>query len=828
MELTNNVSVRTGLAMVLCSFASFCFLTLPFNEVILDDFAALSFFISYGLFIIYLIFSLFLNHRSYGRFYRFRSLENNVILLVLLNISAFSLNKSIRIFPESTSWLTTFILFYNVALLWVALRKDYKSPNPLNSAIVLLLSLAWLFSLYGVFYVLPILPISIPAFLFFGISLHVFVPLWYLVLLTIILKRYIHSQPDMRYLAFGGGAICVGMISLFVWRWSLMQKQLLQYEMDETKNELPSWIQLTQQIPPDKINERILKAGLEYSEIDEFFSWNRFERFNRLKHDPLIGVASMITGPMSLSSNERLKIFTAIFDQRHQTERRLWSGEALSTNQINTTVQLYPAYRLAYTELTLTIQNNAHHQSGSTQEAIYTFHLPEGAVVTSGALWIEGEERPAYLTTKTKADSAYTTIVGRERRDPLLIHWREGNRISVRVFPCTAEEPRKFKLGITSPLQFKNGQLQYNNIDFQGPYWGNAKAKVEVLIEGKTSNLKPSIGMRKQQDKWVYQGRYRSKWRLRLAESEVAPAVFAFNGRGIVAEPYFEQTAPFHPKAIYLDIHSGWSFRLFTQVLEQTNGLPVYVWDGEWKKMGKANQRRLFNRLNQLNYSIFPFHHLPDPEQSLVIGTDSRTSPNLNDLANTQFAHNLNAFMSKQLLPQRVFYLGRQPSNYYRGLKELRRLQLISGDQLELGNLLASSLFPVYPESEQRVLLAPAGVLLKEMEKIEYRDQKVPDHLLRLFAYNDLMRKIGANYFNREQDETAFIAQAEEAFVVSPVSSLIVLETAKDYERFDIKKSKNSLGNAVIKNSGAVPEPGEWVLIVICFGLMVGLWRRLI
>jgi hypothetical protein len=54
-----------------------------------------------------------------------------------------------------------------------------------------------------------------------------------------------------------------------------------------------------------------------------------------------------------------------------------------------------------------------------------------------------------------------------------------------------------------------------------------------------------------------------------------------------------------------------------------------------------------------------------------------------------------------------------------------------------------------------------------------------------------------------------------DANVVSPISSLIVLETQNDYDRFDIKKDKDALDNADIHNDGAVPEPHEWMLIIL-------------
>ena len=60
-----------------------------------------------------------------------------------------------------------------------------------------------------------------------------------------------------------------------------------------------------------------------------------------------------------------------------------------------------------------------------------------------------------------------------------------------------------------------------------------------------------------------------------------------------------------------------------------------------------------------------------------------------------------------------------------------------------------------------------------------------------------------------EGDEARFYS------VANAISSLIVLETIKDYERFDIQENKNSLKNASTNSSGSVPEPHEWALILL-------------
>ena len=82
------------------------------------------------------------------------------------------------------------------------------------------------------------------------------------------------------------------------------------------------------------------------------------------------------------------------------------------------------------------------------------------------------------------------------------------------------------------------------------------------------------------------------------------------------------------------------------------------------------------------------------------------------------------------------------------------------------------------------------------------------------------MRKVGSGYHKDDFINEELVDEAISFYVVSPVSSLIVLETKQDYERFDIKGKENSLHNATKNSSGAVPEPHEWALIIL-FGMLI-------
>jgi XrtN system VIT domain protein len=119
-------------------------------------------------------------------------------------------------------------------------------------------------------------------------------------------------------------------------------------------------------------------------------------------------------------------------------------------------------------------------------------------------------------------------------------------------------------------------------------------------------------------------------------------------------------------------------------------------------------------------------------------------------------------------------------------------------------------------EDENTIVIDDAGIIIKKTQTgvQEVPDDQAPDHVARLFIYNNIMRTIGSDYLRGEINDDV-VSKAVMGYVVTPVSSLIVLESQHDYERFDIGDTGDSLLNAARESSGAVPEPHEWALIVM-------------
>ncbi len=821
ISLKNDPLYLTGLVLLAVGTFVFC---LPIENN--SNFLSAKFLVAYVSFIVYSVAIMIDNKKATGKKLKFYNLSHNIMLLLLGNLSAYALNLSIPVFDTSVFWLQIFLVVLNVVLVVIGLRKKFE-PDIWNYFAVAVLTAGLLFQFYQSIYTIPVLLLGTVTFWFFGISLHAFLPAWFTIQLMFVIKKYFSFSEHYFKSIIVGTAIPLLFLFGFAIHWNNVGLELRKAYHNAVApletDDLPAWVKAGQRIDDYWMAQRMLNTRMRNS---FHWGWDRAGYWEEGKwyHDPFIVIASLLGGDKSLNSYNREKIKNTLSNARHKTEPRLWSGNFLSTKDIVTNIQLFPEYRMAYTEKTFVIKHNG--KRNRQQEAIYSFYLPEGAVVSSASLWVAGEERPAYLTTKSKAETAYKTIVGRERRDPLLVTWQEGNRITARVFPCTPEENRQFKIGFTAPLKLDGDKLIYENIDFDGPDMDGAMETVRVLLD---ENKMPKCSSFKFSNKGgsaEYVGNYKKGWKMSMEAPALSERPFSFNGRSFqlkTYEPYFE---PSTFEEIYLDINKGWSKKEFKKIWEIAKDKNVFVYNGSIIRLTEENKFIYFDEMSHFNYSVFPFQKLDNPNNAVVVTKASGPSPLPSDLGTCAFSKNMGQYFQKNKNPIKTINIGHDISPFIKSLKELRSLHVHSCDLKEALGLLSQNKFPSFQEGEKTIVMEQSGMKIQRLLNAT-NESKAPDHLLRLFTYNDLMTEIGGNYFSKKHLEEELIERAKEAYIVTPVSSLVTLETQEDYDRFDIKAPEgNSLKNASIKQSGAVPEPHEWVLIIICLLFALFLYRR--
>ncbi|QKZ12615.1 XrtN system VIT domain-containing protein [Spirosoma sp. KUDC1026] len=363
--------------------------------------------------------------------------------LLLWLISAFALNRMLPVFQESTEWLCWAILLAGASVV----AYGWRDVLPIRGQQVLYASLAtsWLLFTYQAIYIIELYPASTLLSIALGISLHTFVPLALSIGLGQRLWKDARQKPYLRSGVRFGLIAPLTAVGLFLIGWEFavdrVEKARL-HAITRRTTDLPEWVLAAQQLENNWLTNRLLRSGRVYDK-GRFFDgsgWgmeNLSARDDAKQHDPLVVIASRFLPLSNTSDDEQLKLLRVISNEQHGTEEKFWTGRHLTVQDVVSQVRIWPQFRLSYTEKTIRIQN---HQNFGSEEALFTFHLPAGSVVSSMSLWVNGKEEPARLTTVAKADSAYRTVVNVESkaraRDPSVIYWQEGNRITVRVFPC--------------------------------------------------------------------------------------------------------------------------------------------------------------------------------------------------------------------------------------------------------------------------------------------------------------------------------------------------------------------------------------------------------
>lgn len=747
--------------------------------------------------------------------------DSTILVFTLYSLSAFTLNKVIPIFGDLPVWtivLTTFS-FANL----VSFQYFNKLPLWCNRVQGFILGVSIVYFTYCTLYLGPGYFLGFMGTIVFLIGLHIFLPLALLITSIKLIQSRVMKRISMGWVvagAFISVLYIVGFVAEWVRRIEDVEIKTNRMVMIE-KSDFPAWVRIGQELPNDWITDRILNIDDRYRttrgfHIDNFFPFRGGEI-----HDPLVVISSLFA-TTNLSEAERTKASNALSNSRSEREQRLWSDADLSTSYVVSDVDIFPTFGIAYTEKYLNVRNTSSFES-STQEAIYSFILPEGAVVTSLSLWIGGKEEKGILTSKGKAATAYNRIVS-GRRDPSVVHWQEGNRVQVRVFPCSPTEERKFKIGITSPLLLSDGNWHYDGIPFEGPPSSRAKETLRVSVHGSGKGVLSRTGEINERGDFVFQGDYDPTltW-CGPADHSASSKSFAWNGFTYRVEEAAPLLVRQHFDRLYLDVNQSWSKSDLEAAVTLSEHIPTFVYDG-LKFIRVTQGSKELEDLAKRNFTLFPFYEIANPKSSLVVTKGNDRSPHLADLSDSPFATKLTTYFGKG--PRVfVFNIGTEASTFVKSLRDLRTLHFAHGTVDELASLIKSETYPTWKEDESTIILHEAGVQIVKQPG-ELVSEKAPDHLARLFAYNDILRRISYRYFQDNFVDDELIAEASEAYVVSPVSSLIVLESQADYDRYDIAASAKSLGNASKDGEGAVPEPHEWALIILTAVMFIYFWAK--
>ncbi|AWK04643.1 XrtN system VIT domain-containing protein [Flavobacterium crocinum] len=740
-------------------------------------------------------------------------------------IGCFSLNIFIPIFEYLPIWVYFMTLIFCISNFFI-----YNIQNKSITSLILLFvnGLSYTLILYYTLYLIPISIISVVTILVLGVGFYGLVP--FIISLVHLLKLINLFQEDRQYfVSFASGFLSIIIALLaFAFRLNSESRLINQNEISKSfdyNEDLPAYIRISQHLEPNFFNEILLKKGIVYKENRDFFNFRGFDsfggsQFNERKiHNPFITVAYSFCEDLNLSTEDRINILKSNFDKRLETEEQLWSGEDLFTKEIKEDVKIYPESRLAYTEITMKIA--CEKESWRDEEAIYSFQLPEGSVATSLSLWVNGIERKGVLTTKEKAQKAYKQIVGVESRDPSLMQWREGNKIVVSVFPVNYKTPRTFKCGFTTPLQAGEKEMKYQSISIKGPNISYASTSSRIQIPDETK-VRTSKNFELKNNFYVNTSKGLDDWEaIVYSDKTFRSSSFTWKDKTYQTKKIQRTIIPFKPSEIILDLNSNWNVdevASFINLHEKS----IYVYrDKEKITLNRDNFKTIHSEFKNLHYSLLPLYKIS--KNSLIITKLTAFSANFEELNGSEYLNKIRIGTQQQNL--KVINLSPEINPFWQTIKEQKYVEYYQTTLQNSLKMIQQNQFAVYKTEENTVNIEPAGISIQETAKDSTLKADGPNHIYRMYAFGKVLEE-QVKIQNDTLAVNKYVSLAKDANIVTPISSLIVLETDEDYKKNGIEKNVDTLGNASIKNDGAVPEPHEWVLIIIGLTTLFVYYRK--
>ncbi|MFB3386491.1 XrtN system VIT domain-containing protein [Flavobacterium sp. LAR06] len=728
-------------------------------------------------------------------------------------IGCFSLNTLIPIFEDLPIWVYIATFTFCISNFFIYRNSDESANTPYY---FFFNGLSFTIILYFALYLIPVMPYSFIGIIALGLGFYGLVPALVIIIHTLTVLRYL-ARNRIYFISFSAGfSIVVISLLVFTIGLSLESNRIAKTAMVKSFNnndDLPNYIAVSQNLKPNFFNEILLKKDIVYTGPDDFFSFDNFNSFSnqqfneRKTHNPFISIAYLFCKDPGLSNDDKINILKSNFDKRLETEEQLWSGENLFTKSIKEDIKIYSDSRLAYTEITMNIA--AAENSWQNQEAIYSFQLPEGSVATSLSLWVNGIERKGILTTKEKAKKAYTKIVGVEYRDPSLMQWKEGNKVVVRVFPINNKTPRTFKCGFTTPLKVQDHQMNYQSLSIKGPNISNSETISRIQVVGNTK-IETSKDFELKNGFFINQSKGLDDWQATLPLNKINHNSFAWKNNIYEVKDIQKTVIPFTPSEIILDLNTNWTIKQIESIVNlDKKNMYVFI-NGQKTAINKENFKAILLDFEDFHYSLLPLYKLA--ENSLIVTKSGTFSANFEDLENSNYLKKIKTETKERNI--KVINISADINPFWQTVKEQKYADYFQTSLKNSLKMIEQHQFILFKSAKNTVNIEPAQISIQENIKDSISKSNGTNHIYRMYAFGKVLEE----HVEIQGDTLAnnqYVEIAKDANIVTPISSLIVLETDDDYKKNGIEKNVNTLGNASINNDGSVPEPHEWLLIII-------------
>ncbi|MFB9079126.1 XrtN system VIT domain-containing protein [Flavobacterium procerum] len=312
------------------------------------------------------------------------------------------------------------------------------------------------------------------------------------------------------------------------------------------------------------------------------------------------------------------------------------------------------------------------------------------------------------------------------------------------------------------------------------------------------------------------------KWEAELdANPKKANSVFTWKNKSYETKPLIKEKIVFKPSEIILDLTSNWKSSEIEKILNIKNKKYTVVLNGKKQEINPANYSAIFQSFKDLNYSLLPMFDFK--ENTLIITKCGAFSPNFEELEDSNYLKKIKTEVKSKNI--RAINISENTNQFWQTVKEQRYVSYFQTDIDQCVSLIETSRFIKFKTDINSINLETAGISIHESPEIKNIEQKGSNHLYRMFCFGKVLND-QVEIQNDTLAQNQYVELAKDANIVTPISSLIVLETDRDYEENGIEKNINTLGNASINNDGSVPEPHEWAMIIAAALLLLFYYRK--
>jgi hypothetical protein len=310
-------------------------------------------------------------------------------------------------------------------------------------------SITYPYIIYFFLVFIPFLPLSVPAILFFGVGVLMLTPL-----AVAVLQGYMLSQ-DYQHLKGKFGVILPSIA--FVIGMAMLPLYILN-DFGQDRQTLHNALDIVYQNKKASLNPNRLQYVLDQVRRHKDTRNNNFMTGNPKGYQPFLTplYRSLVLENLTLA------------DSKIETLEKIFLGESKTNNNRS---GLLPPPTSPDIKIDTLQSESVFHQEGNywttwlhlhienptTQQFEYRteFDLPVGTWISNYYLDIEGKREYGLLAERKAATWVYNQIVG-QRRDPGILNYVVGNRVSLKVFPMSPKQTRTTGIEFISknPLQF--------------------------------------------------------------------------------------------------------------------------------------------------------------------------------------------------------------------------------------------------------------------------------------------------------------------------------------------------------------------------------------